>query len=198
MPSRLLSTAAGFLLVASAVRGAASPPCRVGQIFVVGNESTPQCVILRRVPLFPGDVLNPGDLRRAENNLARLPWLFVVNKDVHPTVQILDPKRASEYKDILVTVQERRLTPHLWRCADAAEAAFRFECARRVIGPLAAVPGVTDCAMVAAGGCASIALKLIRGEPEEALAVARYLGSPLPWVGLPATSASPETPAPPR
>src|SRR5581483_8710964 len=31
-------------------------PARVGQIFIVGNERTRQNVILRQIPLFPGQV----------------------------------------------------------------------------------------------------------------------------------------------
>jgi outer membrane protein assembly factor BamA len=40
------------------------PPNRVGQVFVVGNEWTRQNVILRQVPLFPGQVLTYPDIRR--------------------------------------------------------------------------------------------------------------------------------------
>ncbi|HXG10251.1 MAG TPA: outer membrane protein assembly factor BamA [Gemmataceae bacterium] len=85
------------------------PPARVGQIFIVGNEVTRQNVILRQVPLFPGQILTYPDLRVAERNLARLN-IFEVNPEtgVRPTVTVINPEEDSEFKDILVTVQETR------------------------------------------------------------------------------------------
>jgi outer membrane protein insertion porin family len=41
------------------------PAARVGQIFVVGNTRTMQNVILRQVPLYPGQVLTYPDVRLA-------------------------------------------------------------------------------------------------------------------------------------
>ncbi|MSR31444.1 MAG: hypothetical protein EXR99_08065 [Gemmataceae bacterium] len=81
------------------------PPARVGQIFVVGNERTRQNVVLRQVPLFPGQVLSYPDLRLAEKNLARL-QIFTADENTRPTVTVLDPDLESEFKDLLVTVQE--------------------------------------------------------------------------------------------
>jgi len=83
------------------------PPARVGQVFVVGNERTKQNVILRQVPLYPGQVLTYPDLRLAEKNLARLN-IFETSPDgaVKPSVTVLDPDVESEFKDLLVTVQE--------------------------------------------------------------------------------------------
>lgn len=80
-------------------------PARVGQVMVVGNERTKQNVILRQVPLFPGQVLTYPDLRAAERNLARLN-IFEASETAHPTVTVLDPENESEYKDLLVQVQE--------------------------------------------------------------------------------------------
>jgi len=80
-------------------------PARVGQVLVVGNERTKQNVILRQVPLYPGQVLTYPDLRAAERNLTRLN-IFEANENVHPTVTVLDPENESDYKDILVQVQE--------------------------------------------------------------------------------------------
>ncbi|HKB38441.1 MAG TPA: outer membrane protein assembly factor BamA, partial [Gemmataceae bacterium] len=84
-------------------------PARVGEIFVVGNEVTRQNVILRQVPLYPGQVLTFPDLRVAERNLARLN-IFEVNPEtgVRPTVTVIDPDGDSEFKNILVQVQETR------------------------------------------------------------------------------------------
>jgi outer membrane protein assembly complex protein YaeT len=83
------------------------PPARVGQIFIVGNDRTRQNVILRQIPLYPGQVLTYPDLRLAERNLARLN-IFATTPDgsVRPTVTVLDPESDSPYKDVLVTVQE--------------------------------------------------------------------------------------------
>jgi outer membrane protein assembly factor BamA len=77
----------------------------VGQVLVVGNERTKQNVILRQVPLYPGQVLTYPDLRAAERNLTRLN-IFESSENVHPTVTVLDPENESEYKDLLVQVQE--------------------------------------------------------------------------------------------
>src|SRR5262249_36015216 len=66
-------------------------------------------VILRQVPLFPGQILSYPNLRVAERNLARL-GIFEVNPEtgVRPTVTVIDPESPSEFKDILVQVQETR------------------------------------------------------------------------------------------
>jgi outer membrane protein assembly complex protein YaeT len=82
-------------------------PARVGQIIIVGNERTRQNVILRQIPLYPGQVLTYPDLRLAERNLTRLN-IFASSPDgsVHPTVTVLDPESENAIKDILVTVQE--------------------------------------------------------------------------------------------
>lgn len=85
------------------------PPARVGQVFVVGNERTRQNVVLRQVPLYPGQVLSFPALRQAEANLARLN-IFETSQDgsVRPTVSVLDNplNPDSPYKDVLVSVQE--------------------------------------------------------------------------------------------
>jgi outer membrane protein insertion porin family len=84
-----------------------SPPARVGQILIMGNTRTRQNVIIREVPLFPGQVLEYPRLLEAERNLARL-GIFEVGPGVRPTVEVLDDPADpnSEYKDILVTVKE--------------------------------------------------------------------------------------------
>jgi outer membrane protein assembly complex protein YaeT len=81
------------------------PPDKVGQIFIVGNERTRDNVILRQLPLYPGQLLTYPDLRVAERNLARLN-IFATTPDgsVHPTVEVMPSD--TEYKDVLVTVQE--------------------------------------------------------------------------------------------
>jgi outer membrane protein assembly complex protein YaeT len=85
------------------------PPARVGQVFIIGNERTRQNVILRQVPLYPGQVLTYPDLRVAERNLARLN-IFTVSPDgaTRPTVQVRDNPADpdSEFKDVVINVQE--------------------------------------------------------------------------------------------
>src|SRR5262249_22732121 len=84
-------------------------PARVGQIIIVGNERTRQNVILRQVPLYPGQVLNYPAIREGERNLAKL-GIFETNEEtgVRPTITIVDNPQDpdNEFKDILVTVQE--------------------------------------------------------------------------------------------
>ena len=84
-------------------------PARVGQIFIVGNDRTQQNVILRQVPLFPGQVLNYPAIREGENRLAQLN-IFNATPDgsVKPTITVLDNPNDPDsfYKDILISVQE--------------------------------------------------------------------------------------------
>lgn len=82
------------------------PPAKVGQVIIYGNEVTKQNVILRQVPLYPGQILSYPDLRQAEKNLGRL-GIFEANAEgVRPTVTVIDPDSDTEYKDVLITVQE--------------------------------------------------------------------------------------------
>lgn len=82
---------------------------RVGNIIIVGNTVTKDNVILRQIPLYPGQILTFPDLRRAEENLARLN-IFETNPQMgsRPTLEVLDPDSDSEFKNILVQVQETR------------------------------------------------------------------------------------------
>lgn len=83
------------------------PPATVGQIIIVGNEVTKQNVIMRQIPLYPGQTLTYPDLRLAERNLARLN-IFEMNGEqgVRPTVSVIDPDGPNPVKDVLVNVQE--------------------------------------------------------------------------------------------
>jgi outer membrane protein assembly factor BamA len=82
------------------------PPAKVGQIYIVGNEVTKQNVILRQVPLYPGQVLSYPDLRVAETNLARLN-IFEMDpeKGGPPKLEVIDNPN-SEFKDVMIRVQE--------------------------------------------------------------------------------------------
>jgi RNA polymerase sigma factor (sigma-70 family) len=81
---------------------------RVGQILIIGNENVKQDVILRQIPLAPGQVLTSADLRAAERNLEKL-GLFRVEpeKGIRPTVRVVDSSNDSGFKDIVVTVEEK-------------------------------------------------------------------------------------------
>jgi outer membrane protein insertion porin family len=85
------------------------PPARVGQIYIVGNDRTRQNVILRQLPLYPGQILTYPDLKQAERNLQRLN-IFESSPDaaLKPTVTVLDNPADPEnpVKDILVNLQE--------------------------------------------------------------------------------------------
>jgi outer membrane protein assembly complex protein YaeT len=85
-----------------------APVAHVGTIHVDGNDRTKMEVILRQIPLYPGQILTYPDLRVAERNLARL-GIFKISPDgsIKPTVTILDnPDPNNPDKDILVQVQE--------------------------------------------------------------------------------------------
>lgn len=71
-------------------------------------------MILRQLPLFPGQLLTYPDLRQGERNLQRL-GIFENGQgqngqpgdpNAKPTVSVIDPDNPSQYKDILVSVQE--------------------------------------------------------------------------------------------
>jgi RNA polymerase sigma factor (sigma-70 family) len=90
---------------------AAKPPARVGQIIIIGNTKTPAEVILKHVPLYPGQVLSYPDLKAAEKKLEQT-GRFVVDpgKGTRPTVTVRDNPAGPEgtFKDIIITVQEAK------------------------------------------------------------------------------------------
>ena len=88
--------------------GEAPPrPARVGEILIEGAQWTKEYVIRRQIPLLPGQILSLPDLRLAERNLARL-GIFEVDPQtgVRPTVTVIEPDIDTEFKNILVRVQE--------------------------------------------------------------------------------------------
>ncbi len=76
-------------------------PPRVGQLFIIGNKTVSQKSILKQVPLFPGQVLEPADLRIAERNLFRLKTLKSAK------ITVLNPEEEAAYKDIRIDVEEK-------------------------------------------------------------------------------------------
>lgn len=86
-----------------------APPSRVSDIIIIGNTVTRQNVILRNIPIGPGDVLDTTRLREGERNLARLN-IFQVNPElgIQPTITVDDSDPEAEYKPVIVNVQEDR------------------------------------------------------------------------------------------
>src|SRR5205823_3219918 len=72
-----------------------------------GNRTTRERTILEKVAIHPGEVLKAEDLHAAERKLA-LSGLFEVSPQagMPPTVSVVDPYSKSEFKDVLITVQE--------------------------------------------------------------------------------------------
>jgi RNA polymerase sigma factor (sigma-70 family) len=77
--------------------GGAKKPGRVGMIFVVGNTKTATSVILKKIPLRPGEVLDYQALRTAEKNLAAL----------NSTITVVEDGASADFQDILVRVKEK-------------------------------------------------------------------------------------------
>lgn len=75
----------------------AEKTAKVGRIIIVGNTKTDDSVILKKIPLSPGAVLDPQALRTAEKNLAAL----------NPTITIVESNGSADFKDIVVTVKEK-------------------------------------------------------------------------------------------
>jgi len=92
---------------APAAQGPPLQPTRVGQIKIIGTTRTLDSVILREIPLRPGQILSYPLLREAERNLARLN-IFEVNPQtgVRPTVTADEMNSANGFTDIIVNVQE--------------------------------------------------------------------------------------------
>src|SRR5260370_19765772 len=113
------------------------PTARVGSISIDGNTKTRMKVILERVALYPGQVLDMAELRKTEEKLVRLNR-FVVDpaKGIRPTVTILDNPNdpESEYKDILITIEEKEST-HFFHviCDELDEWGYLLDVRTRVL-----------------------------------------------------------------
>ncbi len=81
-----------------------APVSRVGQIIIIGNERTRQNVILRQLPLYPGQVLTYPDIAVGKRNLQRLN--IFANQPEPPQIEIQDSPCGNAYKDVIVKVQE--------------------------------------------------------------------------------------------
>ncbi len=140
----------------------------VGSVYIIGNEATPQDVILDQVDLSPGQPFTDADLRRFEKNLARLSWLFVVDGKDRPIVWVKYSDQVCDFKDIVVQIKERPFTPHVFRAAEYLQGAawemFRYP----RLGLWAAIPGVTAVPDRLTAASFVIADALCRGNWEDA------------------------------
>jgi hypothetical protein len=82
---------------------------RIGSIVILGNKTTSESVILDSLSLYSGNRLYSWRMKLAEFRLARL-GLYEVDliRRVRPRVKALDPEWVSEYKDIEVTLVEKK------------------------------------------------------------------------------------------
>ncbi len=106
----------GWLLVAACAVGTGpdlagvgklklEPPCRVGSIYIVGNDVTRHDIYLDLLTLTAGADLTSAELKRSQRRLAPL-WLV----GVRCTVTAREREGGSEYQDIVVTVRESPVT----------------------------------------------------------------------------------------
>jgi hypothetical protein len=141
MPLRSCFFVTGLLLLCPQLH-AADAPRRVGAILIAGNESIRDGVILRRLPLYPGQVLSVADLRRARENLSKLSWFFVTNSGDGSTITVLEGDPTIEFKDILVQVKEKPAAKFFYQATMFAKAM----CVESLPVACRVVPGVKDVA----------------------------------------------------
>jgi len=81
----------------------------------VGNEITRDDVIRGSVGLYPGQVVDYREIKKAEARLTKL-GIFECDKatGIHPRIVVLDGDKDSIYKDILIQVKE--ISTRRWRC----------------------------------------------------------------------------------
>jgi outer membrane protein assembly complex protein YaeT len=86
---------------------AEQPPKHMGEPIIIGNTVTRQNIILREIPIYPGQILTYPDIRKAEANLARL-GIFKVNQEgVRPHIEVQDVEN-SDFSNLLIYVDEDR------------------------------------------------------------------------------------------
>lgn len=84
-------------------------PVRAGEIKIVGNSVTRDNVIRRQLQIYPGQLINPADVSASERNLQRLGiFKFEPERGIAPRISVLEPDVPSEFKDVLVQVEEDR------------------------------------------------------------------------------------------
>ncbi len=87
------------------VQGDRGTQDRVGRIIIDGNSVTRDRVIMNQLGLYPGQILQYPELENARIRLSRLGIFDQANP---PEVRVLPSDNNSEFKDILVAVQETR------------------------------------------------------------------------------------------
>jgi outer membrane protein assembly complex protein YaeT len=82
-------------------------PAKVGTVYIQGNTTTQDRIIRREIPLIPGQLFSFPDVATAQQNLSRL-GIFKEDpaQGIRPTVEVMEPKGDSPFRDVLVTVQE--------------------------------------------------------------------------------------------
>lgn len=111
----LLATAAAVTLAGPAGRADDPKPDRVGRIIVEGNTATPDGFLLHLVRLYPGQVLKYPELDRAAKRLAAT-GLFGIDRP--PTVEVLPNEFDSEFRDVVIRVEERPGNRAIWAAVD--------------------------------------------------------------------------------
>lgn len=85
-----------------------SQPYRIGEVYIQGNTVTQDHVIRRElVDIVPGQTINFPALANSQTRLERL-GLFRTDpvQGVRPTVELMEPRGDSPFRDVLVTVNE--------------------------------------------------------------------------------------------
>jgi len=86
---------------------AQEPPVKIGRIFIIGNDITQECVVLKAMGLNPGQTVHYAEIRNAEKSLERLGIFKIDRKNrASPTVRVINPDDGMEFHDILVEVEE--------------------------------------------------------------------------------------------
>jgi RNA polymerase sigma factor (sigma-70 family) len=76
-------------------------PFRVGMIQIIGNLNIKSSDILEHVSMYPGAVISYKDVQETEKRLAKLPGL-----KSPPLITFRDPEDDSEFKDVVITIEE--------------------------------------------------------------------------------------------
>jgi RNA polymerase sigma factor (sigma-70 family) len=94
--------------VAKRTSGAGKKAFKLGEVLIVGNEQSTTRFILAVTELVPGQDIDRQCLDVVERNLAAT-GRFVVDsqKGIRPTVSLIEREGEGEFRDVLVTVQEK-------------------------------------------------------------------------------------------
>jgi outer membrane protein insertion porin family len=97
----------GLVTVHYEVQDQQPVPSKVGEIRIIGNETTKDRVILHAIGIYPGQLLEYPQLKLAEDALKRTQIFENDPTKGGPPLVYVDPKtEENEYKDIIVQVKE--------------------------------------------------------------------------------------------